>query len=393
MTSSDDRRSPNARPADALDAFLDDLTHGDRSDRHALAPGIADTARRLRGLADATLAANIAPGDEARTWEALMRGRPSRPQLVTRPSAVRPSPSRTVIPIPPSRLRRVGSQSLGLVATLTLVALIGLSGLAVYLTAPQRDDPATAAVVAAASPTAVATISTADSQEIVYQPCDVTPRDYDDLMEMVANQVLVPQPDVPFARGRTDSMDPGGPRFRLPEGSPVSVETQADVVDRIGTWLNCTPFLQAAVSTDDYLVRRALDGPLTGWSTFSWWLYSHPDLAPVRSEERDAMTGVVIDPAASELAPVGTSPLIYAYGFRRLDDWQVAAYLASPIVQSDNEGLVPSYTALSDPLYEEHGYIVLEQQPDGQWLVEELVLTRRGPDTPCGSSCATPIAP
>lgn len=421
MTHPDDRQPPDARQADALNAFLDDRARGAPAPRVDLDPSLAGTVHRLQDLAGATLAANVSGADEARTWEALLRPVP-RPRLLALPmndtapasdpaarlpvkaasgSEVRAGAAGPSVihamPIsraaPRSRLRRLGSRSLGLVATLTLVALIGLSGLAVYLSAPRPDDSARLPLLAGASPTAETV--PADSQAIVYRPCDVTPRDYDELMAMLSARIVVPEPTVPpsVAMAMAGGGVTGHPRppFSLPDGRPVSPDLRNELAGVIGTWMNCNLFLRSALSTDDYLVRNALGDAGGGWTTVFLWLDSHPDAVPPAPITTSNDVSPIPDPGATELAVAGTFANVDAYGFRSLDEDHVAAYLASPLVRDSGPGT--DAIPVGEPVYEEGGYVVLARQPDGRWLIDEWQLYRRGVGTRCFEPCATPVAP
>lgn len=414
MTDRDDRRPPDDRKDEALDTFLNARARGNPSPQTELDGPLIETVHRLQDLADVALAANVSAADEAWTWEALTRTRTTS-RLVGLPPAVaigdsgpvwlpigtlvqpadpgRPRLAK-VIPIsrsaPPSWLRRFGSRSLGLVATLTLVALVGLSGLALYLSAPRPDGPGGHALLAGASPTV--DTAPADSQEVFYAPCDVTPRDYDQLMARVSSRILVPDPTVPSSlAGESGPFGPSGPRYRLPEGGAVSLDVRTELVGVLGSWTNCTLFLRTALSTDDYLVRNALEGPGSGVVTFSWWLYSHPSAVPLASNRFEEGVPPIPDPGDSELNPVGTSADVVAYGFRMLDEDHIVAYLASPHLEADGPGsvLVP----VGPPRYEESSYVAFVRQPDGHWLIDELHLNRRGVDTSCHGACATPVGP
>ena len=422
MTTRDEGRPSGAQQADALDAFLNGLAHGNPPPETDVDPALARTARRLQGLADATLDAHLDNGRGARTWEALMRDASTRPPLIAVPAAVlstqhpgitTTSPAMSsggrsgapaavawarVVPLrtaaPPSRLRRVGSQSLGLVATLTLVAMIGLSGLAVYLSAPQRnEDPESRSILAGASPTA--DTAPVDSQEIFYGPCDVAPRDYDELMAMVAARIVVADPVVPasVAISSTAGGGNGPPRYQLPDGGAVPPETRAPLVALLGSWANCTPFLRTALSTDSFLVRSALEGPVAGPVTFFWWLYSHPDAVPSVAPETAGDHADVPRPGDSELAAPGTPTNVFAYGLRLLDDRHIAAYLASPFLRTRVTGEDVGPEVVGPPQYEEGGYVVFARQPDGRWLVDEWQLNRRAADTPYPEASATPVSP
>lgn len=415
MTDRDDRRPPDDPKDEALDTFLNARARGNPSPRPELDGPLIETVYRLQHLADATLAANVSVADEARTWEALTRtrttsrlvalpptvaigdsgpvfrlpvGTPVRPDNPDRPQLARVFPiSRSA---PPSRLRRFGSHSLGLVATLTLVALVGLSGLALYLSAPRPDGPGELPLLAGASPTAET--APADSQKIFNGPCDFAPRDYDQLMAMIADRILATDPVAPPpVASQSGPFGRAGPTYSLPVGSAVSPEIRTELVGVLGSWTNCNPFLQTALSTDDYLVRNALEGPSAGPMTFFWWLYSHPDEIPPAPTSVEEGVPPIPDPGEAELNPVGTSADVYVYSFRMLDEDHVAAYLASPLLEADGPGsvLVP----VGPPRYEESSYVVFARQLDGRWLVDEWQFSRRSVDTSCYGACAMPVGP
>lgn len=137
-----------SRQADRLDAFLDRLVGVNPAPSPNLDPWLAATARHVHELASDSVAADIRSGGKARRWEHLMQT-PMKPSVVTPFPLTRTLPPSTPMSIPPrpanrpSRLRRLGSGSVGLVATLTLVLLVAASSLAVYLSAPRGGDEPT----------------------------------------------------------------------------------------------------------------------------------------------------------------------------------------------------------------------------------------------------------
>lgn len=152
-----------ARAADQLNAWLD--CHRSGAIPRPGEPPLAPTVREAARLAAIPVADAAVRADEDRLWEDLMlrhaTAAPSSdpgfaPTAAAQPSDTRWQP-RTERPADRSIRadHRFGHRVMGMVATLTIVALIGLSGLAVYLNAPRDPAPPTSlAAVGAASPTA-----------------------------------------------------------------------------------------------------------------------------------------------------------------------------------------------------------------------------------------------
>ncbi len=151
-----------ARAADQLNAWLD--RHRSGAIPRPGEPPLAPTVREAARLAAIPVADAAVRAEEDRFWEDLMLR-----HAMTAPST--DSVSASVAVLPPSDTRwqprterpadrsiradhRFGHRVMGMVATLTIVALIGLSGLAVYLNAPRDPAPPTSlAAVGATSPT------------------------------------------------------------------------------------------------------------------------------------------------------------------------------------------------------------------------------------------------
>lgn len=190
------------RQARLLDRYLDDLRHGGDPPPD-LDPALMRMARLVSDLAVVSSGSgkiDTQRTTKAQTWEALMR--PAMTPSVTPvviafpvwPGATIPDPSEGTRPQrttsrparlhPSTRLQRWQGQSLGLVATLTLVALVTLSGLAVFLTAP-RSDPAPTAMLAGVGD---GTPDARSSDEVLLPnvtTCAVEPRSYSQTLQLL----------------------------------------------------------------------------------------------------------------------------------------------------------------------------------------------------------------
>lgn len=420
MTTRDDTMPHGDPGVEALDRFLDRRAAGDPAPQTGLDPELVRTAQRLQALADATVAANVSGADEARHWEILMRT-PIRPRLlamsptietgtpVARESAARsrrvasgrsvpdvPQPSRIVAigrSAPPSRFRRIGHQSLGLVATLTLFALVGLSSLAVYLSAPQGDDGATAPIVAGATPTTEPV--PADLREVIPSNCVQEPRDYDELMRMIRapwndgefERILDLQPQASTIPNPTD---PDLDAFQLPDGPAPDEATSRAVASTVSQFYGCQQvhagnLRAASFTTDDYWYRSAYHSDYGGvdlvlvWSDDQYWSTISPE---AQTASPPAGTTIV--------TAFGGDPLYELYDFRLLDGQRVGAYL-SPGSRLTGVG-DPSVVAVQ-PDYDQRGYMVFARGGDGLWLIDEIVSPPFTPAEDCDRVCATPAAP
>ena len=257
------------------------------------------------------------------------------------PSAPAPTLLRPVLR--QSRLRRLGGQSLGLVATLTLILLLAASSLAVYLTAPQRgDEPTMMSAAYGATPTA-GVAANASNPRVPTQPCDVVPRTFDEVMTVLAR----PLEDL--------TTPPDGSRLGLPlpDGSPVDAETVATLAKLTGTYVNCPSVLQlAALGTDDWIYRMFStnatqvgfpeNNALNGEFIVQAWL--HRDGIDIRGGE-----------ATSQ-------PSEYVLGdLRQLNDSRIAGYLSR------------SYTLAADGTVTtgKEGYVVFAEV-NGRWLIDDF---------------------
>ncbi len=159
MTNKPPLPADDPRQRDELDAFLDDLTHRNQASPPALDPTLAATVRHIHDLASEQIAADTRRAGKAHRWEDLMHTNAVRstltpfPTTATLPRSSAPPPIPLRPAMPTSRLRRLGGQSLGLVATVTLVLLVAASSLALYLSAPpSRDNPTMLPAAYAATP-------------------------------------------------------------------------------------------------------------------------------------------------------------------------------------------------------------------------------------------------
>lgn len=384
MTDDARRRGADGQQDEALDAFLNARARGNPSPRSDLDGSLVATVHRLQDLADATLRSNVSGADEARMWEALMHPTP-RPRLLALssthdglssgaaarmsvglanrsiPGGVETAVTR-IVPTrraaPPSRLRRLGSRSLGLVATLTLVALIGLSGLAVYLSAPRDPEGNFTQIGGAVSSTpAVDSVlqQPGDLVSVTATSCSVARADFDETMRVLA----APATDRSLLPASLASAIPpvdmwSATTYVLPQGDNATNEQITAVEQILGRVVVCSSLQEASLYTSDGLVRLVY-GSNYGYSiVIGLW--------------QDDQAG------APRAMPSGLDvhPRFELYGFRVLDDQHVAAYIELPggtVFSDPSTGLGREYY----PKFDQRGYIVIEQQPDGQWLIDDFV--------------------
>ena len=176
-----DHGGPDAPEREALNAWLDAMADGDPPPATDLDPDLRRAAEWLAGLYDTTIDAHLDPARQASTWRALLGSQPGGvPDVaatsgsdgdgtpapreihrtvrrgIMRRSTLAPTPLPLNISAPPasehaarhttptpSGWRLVGSRTMGVAATLLLVAMLAASGFAVYLTAPRHhtDEP------------------------------------------------------------------------------------------------------------------------------------------------------------------------------------------------------------------------------------------------------------
>ena len=193
----------------------------------------------------------------------------------------------------------------------------------------------------------------ADVRMVVYQPCDVTPLDYDELMTMIATVYREPaaSPPVP-ASGITARSIPGG-HYALPDGPNPSSEIVETLVDLLGTFETCSPLQRAALRPDDLLARSVFteDGSRI---VAGWWQDAHQ----------------VSEPPAVRDSRIGTPTIYQLYGFRTIDATHIAAYVElSGDVRLGSNPAAGTY----QPTWNRDGYIVFTQRPDGRWLIDGFV--------------------
>ena len=296
------------------------------------------------------------------------------------------SPSRTLRAVPepggfspgptarrPSALRRAGSRTLGLVATLTLVLLVGLGGIGVYLTAPRDGGDQPSAVAGLSTPTnSFPREIPADLLTVPLRTCDTPEADYDTTMRSL---LQTSSEDVKAARADTVAVEDTSrsypvARYRLPEGTPPSGEDVELVVDIYGRYQACSSLGRVAAATDDFLLRQAFSGNQASSFYLNLWATQ-----------------------AGEPGRLDDSTFSYSiYGIRRVDGSHLAAYLA-PIgyttFDPESGGIYDS----GRPTYDQTGYVVIERQADGRWLVDDLVEPLVLLDEArCIRRCATPDA-
>ena len=398
-----DRLRPiDARQIDALNRYIDGLIEGIDRPAADLDLRLIAAVRTIHG-SEAALS-DITPGraEEDRLWRDLMQLRP-RPELRALPR----SPSTTTLPPvdgelaqlpdisrrgpsrPTGRLRHIGGRTLGLVATLTLVALVTLSGLAVWFSAPDSDssDPGLFGGIAA-SPTYPAMVAVggtpdavdavgqvpADTVRPIYQECTVMPRTVENVIDVVAGPLDAPRtgPDFAFTLpsrlillpqqpGQGPQRNPAG----LPQGGSVEPAVVSDLSEVFGEYMGCRigndtgTLASAALISDDGLLRQ-------------FWTSSDPP----------ELQGYSVILLCTERAfpqeiweVVGQPGLTYLYGFRTLDDGRVAAWSEqAPVPGGSGDGSSWKLRLDSDPA---NSYVVFVQTPQG-WLIDELDPGGRG---------------
>ena len=257
----------DARQADRLDAWLDGLAHGDPNPPINLDPSLATTVRHVHALAHEGVAADIRRADKAQRWEDLMRSRIAQTTVTPFPMATTLLASSAPPPVPlppavsPSRLRRWGGRSLGLVATLTLVLLVAASGLAVYLSAPGGGEPTILPAAFGGSPAATPSNANSDVDPafiaeypdlaVPYlETCDVSPRTLEELTAILGAPIqpnrqgtprlqllpTIPRPTVPPSLlGRYDSDGLAA----TPVGTEVDRDIRLGITGLWGRYRSC----------------------------------------------------------------------------------------------------------------------------------------------------------
>ncbi len=382
MTSQPPLPAGDARQPDALDAFLDGLADGRPGAARDLDPTLAATVRHVHRLAHQSVAADLDRAGKAHRWEDLMQRHDqdpidrsvvtSFPMTATLPSSVPPPiPLRPVMP--KSRLRRLGDQSLGLVATLTLVLLVAASSLAVYLTAPQGTDeptmfPAAYGGSPETTPSSTQVVAPDDGFLARYpdltipylHTCDVEPRTLEDLSSVLG------APIYPNSLG-TPRLDLS-PTWTVPK-IPASLLPGIYTPD---------PLANPVAVILDVETREAITET---WARYRACELSHEDRrtavfktdhALLREIYRDGTNYTAISllsaqPRADNLLRVLDQPDdTYLGSFRMIDSEHVMA-----------EVLVAKSNQFEGQFLESTALVVFVQQ-DGMWLIDELSSPARG---------------
>ena len=229
------------------------------------------------------------------------------------------------------------------------VALLSAILVASSLTVAARGAAGTG-TPAAGSP--VAGQPPADLQVITYQPCDVIPRDYDELMTMIATVYQDPEAFPSLTASVNLRSGPAGRSF-LPDGPSPSPETVQTLVELLGTFETCTPLQRAALRPDDLLARSVFteDGTRI---VAGWWRDAHQ------------MSGA---PAVRD-GQIGTPTIYQLYDFRTIDATHVGAYVE--LSGGIRLGFNPA-AGTYQPSWERDGYVVFTLGPDGRWLIDAFV--------------------
>lgn len=196
----------------------------------------------------------------------------------------------------------------------------------------------------------------ADLHPVAYQPCDVTPRDYDALMTMIVTTYQDPTALPTLPPWQTPSVNPRslpGGHYFLPDGPSPSPETIQNLVRLLGTFENCTTLQRAALRPDDLLVRAAF-GEDGAEVIAGWWQDAHRSAVPTP------------DPAIR----IGTTTIYQLYGFRTIDATHIGAYVE--LSGDIRLGFNPA-AGTYQPTWDRDGYIVFTQEPDGRWLIDSFV--------------------
>ncbi len=355
----------DARQRDELDAFLDGLAQGDPNPPPDLDPTLAATVRHVHALASEHVAADTRRAGKAQRWEDLMRTNAARSVITSFPlsatlprsSAPLPGPFRPVMP--KSRLRRLGGQSLGLVATLTLVLLVAASSLALYLSAPPSwNDPTMLPAAVGATPgTDAAYLAEHPDLTIPYlTTCNGQPRSLADLSRIL---------NVPLQPNRQ-----GTPRLIVDSNDPHPVAPTPSLLQSQPNGDISTPVVTEAPAE----TRNAV--------TQTWGLYrscelSHEsrrsavymsDEALLRLVYRNdvdlgAVAALAAEPRSPDHLPIFDQPadgVLAEFGITGMDRVTATIY----IERTYQDGT---------PRLELHGYVAFVRQ-NGVWLVDELTV-------------------
>ena len=385
MTSQPPLPAGDARQPDALDTFLDGLAVGQTRPPRDLDLTLAATVRHVHGLAHRSVAADLDLDrtGKARRWEELMRHqhqhRIARSNATPVPATANLPPSSAPLPIPfrpvqrQSRLRRLGGQSLGLVATLTLVLLVAASSLAVYLTAPQGGNEPTMMSAAfggspEATPSGTQGMVSIDAFLARYpdltiphlHTCDVEPRTLEDLSNVLGAPISPNSLGTPRLGLSPEWTVPAIPASLLPAiytpdplANPVdeivNVETREAITQTWARYRSCELSHEdrrtAVFKTDDALLRE---------------IYGN-------GTNHTAISLLSAEPRADNLLRILNQPDdMYLGSFRLINADHVMADI-----------LIPKSNQFEGQFLQLYAPVVFVQQ-DGMWLIDELGSPGRG---------------
>lgn len=274
-------------------------------------------------------------------------------------------------PPAPRGIRRVGRDSLRLVASLALVVLVAVSAFAVYGGLPdgggqpprfQGAGAGTATEAADARATDPVSGTTDDGTAYVrvpYGDCTgVDPMTFDDAMQVIVGDDYPFEgfpPPVEIATYRANANSTAQWAFStLPTGRPVDPETIAAVVQTYGLYRGCedTKLRQTRTLTPEGFARDV-------YLTPSHYLINdvQPDggrLVALWFDEQGEQT--------NDADHFGKLTETYLYDFRLLPSGKVVAFKSG--------GGVPGNPDALPTFYENAGYVLFAER-DGQWLIDE----------------------
>ena len=369
----------DAGQSDDLNAFLDAIARGESIAPDALDPMLARDVRQIHGLAADSVAESTRRAGKAHRWEQLMQSQQIRMPIPHVISNVTLPPSSPSWPVPRvavlPRRSRWHSRPMGIFATILLVALIALSGTAVYLTAPRNggDGPTqlpagSGLLMAGATPQATLASTPegvpADLSRVTAPECTVQPRSFDAVMATITGK----RNDVLGKSGTQTYNQNHDPTFGavvvLPDGAAVDQSEINVLTHRFGQFLGCPEPLRAAqFFTDAGLVRY-------------YWSGGSVTSVPATVSERyqdlwlDSQGQFAKGDQFSISAPIGQPGLWYLYGFRHLENGRIGAYITQNTTGDANAG--PRFP---DP---SPGLIVFALQGADQWNIDEILFPPLG---------------
>ena len=404
-----DERSPHDREerdgkdqTEGLNAWLDGLATGTRMSGVESDETLA--AEWLTANYAAIVDAHLDPARQASTWRSLLDAQPgtvpgaaatsdptgettpasSGIQRMNRRSAMRrpafaPTPTMSRIPARPAGLhsarrtsptpsgwRLVGSRTMGVAATLLLVAMLAVSGFAVYLTAPRHpsEDPTSMSGIAAgsATPDSATPSVPADAREVTAQNCTAQPSDFGQIMSTLnervptsrlTNDQRIPVPlatmtgrEIPL--GHSSGTPPTtysttAISYQLPDGAAPDSALADQLTVLMGEYINCRPLAAASLSTTDMLLRQTLYYGGGGWFLAQLYADSQPSTFP-KSRLQNF---------------IGSKWFLFEW--RTLDATHVGAYVAA----------LPARAASDARQYNHSAYVVFARGDDGTWRIDD----------------------